>query len=286
MTTCLFATDLHGCRDRYEKLASAIESERPKAVFLGGDLLPRSMFSPALDSPQNDFLKDYLLPTFTTTKQLLRSKYPDIFLILGNDDPRCHEESFELGPAQELWHYAHGRKFTRNSFPVYGYACVPPTPFLLKDWECYDVSRYVPPGSVSPEEGCRSAAADEGRVKWGTIQQDLDFLVGEEPLDRAVFLFHTPPYDTPLDRAALDGKTYEHVALDLHVGSIAVRRFIEERQPHLTLHGHVHESTRLTGEWKIRVGRTVCMNGAHDGPELALVRFDLESPWEATRELI
>jgi uncharacterized protein len=287
LKTSFFATDLHGHSDRFEKLIASITRERPDVVFLGGDLLPRAMFSlTPLHPDQPDFLKDYLLPAFAKTRQLLRSEYPDIFLILGNDDPRWQEEAFQAETAQELWHYAHGRKFMTNKFPVYGYACVPPTPFLLKDWECYDVSRYVPPGSVSPEEGRRSLPADESRVKWGTIQGDLDSLVGEETLDRAVFLFHTPPYDTPLDRAALDGKTYEHVALDVHVGSIAVRRFIEERQPLLTLHGHIHESTRLTGEWKTRLGRTVCINGAHDGPELALVRFDLESPWDATRELL
>lgn len=239
-----------------------------------------------LSSGQPDFLKDYLLPTFTNLRQSLGSKYPAIFLILGNDDPRWQEEQFQTASAQKLWHYAHGHKLGLNGSSVYGYACVPPTPFLLKDWERYDVSRYVPPGSVSPEEGRRSIPEDENRVKWGTIQRDLDSLVGDEPLDQAVFLFHTPPYDTPLDRAAVDGKTFEHVALDLHVGSIAVRRFIEERQPLLTLHGHIHESTRLTGEWKIRMGQTVCINGAHDGPELALVRFDLESPWDATRELL
>ena len=61
---------------------------------------------------------------------------------------------------------------------------------------------------------------------------------------------------------------------------------LEQRQPMLTLHGHIHESARLSGEWKIRIGRTVCINGAHDGPELALVRFDLESPSAATRELL
>jgi Icc-related predicted phosphoesterase len=52
------------------------------------------------------------------------------------------------------------------------------------------------------------------------------------------------------------------------------------------LHGHVHEAARLTGEWKIQIGTTVCINAAHDGPELALVRFDLESPQCATRELL
>ncbi len=157
---------------------------------------------------------------------------------------------------------------------------------MLKDWERYDVSRYVPPGCVSPEEGYRSVLAEESEIKWATIQKDLASLVGGDPLDRAVFLFHTPPCDTSLDRAALDGRTYEHVPLDVHVGSIAVQRFIEEQQPLLTLHGHVHEAARLTGEWKIRIGRTVCINGAHDGPELALVRFDLESPEAATRDLL
>ena len=287
LPTCFFATDLHGHCDQYEKLIASITRERPNAVFLGGDLLPRSLFSLTPVNPdQPEFLKDYLLPAFAKTRESLRSEYPDIFLILGNDDPRWQERCFQEASATGLWHYVHGRKFTTNKSPVYGYACVPPTPFLFKDWECYDVSRYVPPGSVSPEDGRRTVPIDESLVKWGTIQRDLDSLVGEEPLDRAVFLFHTPPYDTPLDRAALDGKTFEQVALDVHVGSIAVRRFIEERQPLLTLHGHIHESARLTGEWKIRLGRTVCINGAHDGPELALIRFDLESPWDATRELL
>ena len=98
-----------------------------------------------------------------------------------------------------------------------------------------------------------------------------------------MFLFHTPPHETKLDRAALDGKMVDHVPLDLHVGSIAVRRFIEARQPLLTLHGHIHESARLTGSWRDRIGRTHLFSAAHDGPELALVRFDLEHPEGATR---
>jgi Icc-related predicted phosphoesterase len=69
------------------------------------------------------------------------------------------------------------------------------------------------------------------------------------------------------------------------VGSIAVRRFIEDRQPYLTLHGHIHESTRLTGSWRDRMGRTHMFSAAHDGPELALVRFDLDDLEGAEREL-
>jgi Icc-related predicted phosphoesterase len=78
----------------------------------------------------------------------------------------------------------------------------------------------------------------------------------------------------------------DHVPLDVHVGSIAIKRFIEERQPLLSLHGHIHEAPRLTGAWRERVGRTHCFTAAHDGPELALVRFDLDDLESATRELL
>jgi Icc-related predicted phosphoesterase len=144
----------------------------------------------------------------------------------------------------------------------------------------------VDPGCVSPEEGVRSVPVPEGETRWGTIAADIEALVGGGDLSGAVFLFHSPPHGTALDRAALDGRTVDHVPLDVHVGSIAIRRFVEARQPLLTLHGHVHESARLTGAWRDRIGRTVCLSAAHDGPELALVRFDLERPESATRELL
>ncbi len=48
----------------------------------------------------------------------------------------------------------------------------------------------------------------------------------------------------------------------------------------------MHESARLTGAWQQRIGRTLCLSAAHDGPELALVRFDLDQPDGATRELV
>jgi Icc-related predicted phosphoesterase len=122
-------------------------------------------------------------------------------------------------------------------------------------------------------------------IRYSTIQQDLDALAGDRDLEAAVILCHSPPYETNLDRAANDGKMVDHVPLDLHVGSIALRRFIEQRQPLVTLHGHIHESARLTGSWRDRIGRTHLFGAAHDGEDLALVRFDLEDPHKATREL-
>jgi Icc-related predicted phosphoesterase len=283
MYSCLFATDLHGRLDRYEKLFRAIETRMPRAVFLGGDLLPH--FGLGGGGP-DDFLGEIVAPGLESLRNAMGARYPDVFVILGNDDLRVEEAAVLKIAKPGLWKYAHSRRFELGPYRVYGYACVPPTPFLLKDWEKYDVSRYTPPGSVSPEEGRRSIPVDRRDVRNATIAKDLRSLVGDDDLASAVLLFHTPPNNTNLDRAATDGKEVDHVPLDLHVGSIAVRRLIESRQPLATLHGHIHESTRLTGSWRDLIGRTHMFNAAHDGPELAVVTFDLEKPGEARRELL
>jgi Icc-related predicted phosphoesterase len=277
-----FASDLHGRRDRYEKLLAAVAAERPAAVLLGGDLLP---LGPAPDVP-GDFLRGWLGPRLDALRESLGPAYPRVLAVFGNDDPRSEVESLLALQSRGLVEHAHGRRVDVAGVPVYGYACIPPSPFLLKDWERYDVSRFVDPGSVSPEEGERSVPVADGDAKWGTMAADLDALVGDDPLDSAVLLLHAPPYGSLLDRAALDGRTFDHAPLDTHVGSIAVRRLIEARQPRLSLHGHVHESARLTRHWRDRIGRTLCISAAHDGDQLALVRLDLEQPDGATRELL
>jgi Icc-related predicted phosphoesterase len=288
LALCFFCSDLHGDIDQCEKLFEATERERPKAIFLGGDLLPIGMPSRISTAvfDYDDFIEDYFKPKLLELRARLKVDYPEIFLILGNDDARANETKIIEGEEQKTWHYIHNRETRLGHYPVYGYSYVPPTPFQLKDWERYDVSRFVDPGCVSPEEGRYSVPVSDDEKRHSTIKKDLEKLAGSDSQENAIFLFHTPPYQTTLDRAALDGKKIGHVPLDVHVGSIAVREFIEQRQPMLTLHGHVHESARLTGAWRDQIGQTYCFSAAHDGPDLALVRFDPHALQSATRELI
>lgn len=287
MIRCCFASDLHGSAERYAKLFRALRDDPPEALFLGGDLLPSGLLPRStMDVGHRDFLNDCIAAGLVRLRSDLGGSYPRIFVILGNDDGRFEEPAVLEIATRGLWTYVHDRRTTLGTHAVYGYAHVPPTPFLLKDWERYDVSRYVDPGCVSPEEGHRSVPVPAAEIRYGTIRDDLQRLVQDDDLAGAVLLFHTPPYGTNLDRAALDGQSVDHVPLDVHVGSAAVRALIEERQPLVTLHGHVHESARLTGGWRDRIGRTHVLGAAHDGPELALVRFDLDDPEAASRELL
>ena len=260
-----------------------MRDERPRAVFIGGDLLPHHMVS-RLGSV--DFVAAEIASRVRDLERSPTGLETRFILILGNDDERRYEEAFLEEERRGLWTYAHQRWSPVGDYQVLGYSHVPPTPFQLKDWERYDVSRFTDPGCVSPERGERTVPVDSDAARYSTIAADLDRLACERDFERAILLFHSPPYQTALDRAALDGRMVDHVPLDVHVGSIAIKRFIEDRQPLLSLHGHIHESARLTGAWRQQIGRTHSFTAAHDGPELALVRFDLDDLDAATRELI
>jgi Icc-related predicted phosphoesterase len=282
-----FVSDLHGRTGRYQKLFDAVLREKPEAVLIGGDVLPHGWYGQeTLDFPHRDFINDFLVKELLALRAELGAGYPRICLILGNDDARIEEAAVLDAAARGVWEYIHLRSVGLGSYTLYGYSYVPPTPFLLKDWERYDVSRYTDPDAVSPEEGWRTYPISEQEIKYATIKDDLDRITRNQDVARSIFLFHSPPYQTKLDVSARAGRMVDHVPLDRYLGSIAIRRFIEARQPLLTLHGHVHESARLSGSWRDRVGRTHCFSAAHDGPELALVRFDPADLGAASRELI
>jgi Icc-related predicted phosphoesterase len=79
-------------------------------------------------------------------------------------------------------------------------------------------------------------------------------------MSRAVAVIHPPPIASGLDLAP---KLDETLRIEMEggapvmapVGSTAVREFLEERQPLLGLHGHVHE-----GKGTCQIGRTLCVN--------------------------
>jgi len=287
MSECVFVSDLHGDESRCVKLFDFLQAEKPGALFIGGDILPPGFGVTQSNLCDNaEFLVDYFLEELKNLRETLSSRYPQVFIILGNDDPAVFEEDVQLGVKRGLWQYVHNSRRRFHNHSVYGYSFIPPSPFQLKDWEKYDASRYTDPGSVSPEDGILSRKSGDDNRKFQTIDRDIKDLVGDDDLSNSVFLFHAPPYETYLDRAALDGKSIDHAQLDVHVGSIAIKRFIEQKQPLLTLHGHIHESSRLTGSWRDRFGRTHMFTASHDGPELAIVRFDLDDLDAATRLLL
>ena len=275
------ASDLHGKVSRYTRLFSEILTKRPAAVFIAGDILPHHNFQPSYP----DFLDDFILEGFRKLKKTLGNAYPEIFMIAGNDDERANETAFIEAHMQGLWNYCHMRHIRWKHFEIIGCSYIPPSPFRLKDWERYDVSRFADPGCIHPLDGRFSVPPAED-IEFTFISDILDKLASGIDMSNCILLMHSPPYNSLLDRAALDGISVDHVPLDPHVGSIAVQRFLQKYQPMLSVHGHIHESSQLTGSWSQSFGRTLSVNASWNGPELALICLDLQNPADAERFLL
>ncbi len=284
--TCFFVSDLHGRIELYDILINQIKDKQPDAVFIGGDLVPAGTVYSIKNSNNNDgFVKEYLIPLFSELKSEMKDNYPDLFIILGNDDPKLIENDFFEYDNKGLYKYASQKIIEWEDFKIIGYSYVPPTPFLLKDWEKFDDSEAICPGCVNPADGFVTTMISE-KEKSTTIKTDLAALVKDMDLSKTIFLFHSPPYDTGLDRAALDEVMIDNKKVDVHVGSKAIRQLIEEKQPLITLHGHIHESCRLTGRWKEIIKSTWAYSAANDEDGLAIVEFNPYEPESAVRVII
>ena len=91
------------------------------------------------------------------------------------------------------------------------------------------------------------------------LRKRLDAIIAQAtaPPERLVLGLHAPPYDTQLDVAPkIDWDSLTVQGQDVaHVGSTAVKEVIEQVQPLLSLHGHIHESRAA-----VRIGRTLAVN--------------------------
>lgn len=106
------------------------------------------------------------------------------------------------------------------------------------------------------------------RTPWDTYREEdeedlkkrLDAMTSQvtAPPEKTVYNFHCPPHGSGLDDAPeidADMRPKDAGRSTVPVGSTAVREAIEEGQPALALHGHIHEARGNT-----RIGRTLCIN--------------------------
>lgn len=155
------------------------------------------------------------------------------YVIPGNDDPWSIDEVLASGTSVDACD-EQVRMVGAHEMISFGFANRTPwhTPRELDEEEIYD------------------------RLKALTDQL-------ERP-DSAIFNIHVPPRDSSLDTALEVDEELRYVMKggrphEVSTGSSAVRQVIEETQPLLSLHGHIHESKGVT-----TIGRTVAINPGSD----------------------
>ncbi|MBK9710657.1 MAG: metallophosphoesterase [Kouleothrix sp.] len=269
----VYTADLHGHIASYRSLLDLAVATGAQAAIVGGDLLPHAIRLQGAIEFQRDFIATQLRPLLAA----FRARQPGVavYLLAGNDDWAgaiaalddlereglalpLHERVYPLvapGGGQGLW--------------LAGYACVPLTPFSIKDYERRD-DRPLPPFSFDmayQSWGGEIRRVDGAAIEaWPSIDEALAALARQSDPRRTIYVCHTPPSDTPLDQ----------MPRDKHVGSRALRAFIERHAPPLTLHGHIHEAPQITGRYTTRLGDTWSVNPGHVPRRFQAVSLDTD----------
>jgi len=279
----LYSSDLHGEIRLYEELLKRAAVSSAEIIALGGDLFPSIPATKNYEQMipnQVRFIDQFLMPFFERT--LEASSVKRILLISGNWDlayPHLFNE-----PLEGLIDLNEEKHLLENGYELIGYPYVPPSPFRPKDYEKMDDPDSPWPDQKSPsyirapEKMDRLIPVDPyGYLKQkGTIRDDLGRLPKSIHPERTIYVMHSPPFGTQLDR--IQGGRF--------AGSRSIRTFIEEQQPLLTLHGHIHESAAISGTSVDRIGETISVNPGQsfwtgrESATLDAVTFEVERPAE------
>ena len=264
MADWFFTSDLHGQTDFYEQALAQAAGGHPRVVILGGDLCPHASGEAGLRR-QRLFLEG----TLVEFARRLRESVPaaELLLLMGNDDWCANEALLEQHDGG-LWRVLHDRVVEADGVRVAGLSWVPITPFAMKDWERWEDGEPEAPARLtgwSSRSGAMREFKFDAERREPTIAGALADLAARTRPAETLFVLHSPPRDTRCDVMA-GGR---------HVGSRAIRRFVETHQPPLVLSGHIHESPRVSGAWRDEVGRTIVVNpGQFGSPSLCGAWFD------------
>jgi Icc-related predicted phosphoesterase len=280
----LFATDLHGSEVAFRKFLNAGLSLKADVLLLGGDLTGKALVplirsnggyvadfngrrmqaelgeataelertirlggqypikvsedeyeelraSPDLVTTRfHQAMCEALTSWFDLAQERLAAREVRLLVIAGNDDPFAIDGALTSHPYVE---FVDGRVITLgDGVEVVGYGGSNPTP-----WS-------------SPREYPEELIASQLRTLVGQLRDPA----------RSIWNVHVPPRASGLDTAAeIDGEF--RIVRDggqprtIPVGSSSVRELIEDLQPGIGVHGHVHESRAVN-----HLGRAVVVN--------------------------
>jgi uncharacterized protein len=283
MTTIFFATDVHGSDVCWKKFINAGKFYGADVLILGGDMTGKAIV-PIIEQGAGKFRavlleQEFVLEGEDEAEEMVkkiksRGYYPyrlspDELAELNRSPDKVHDLFLqEALKTAEQWMDFASDKLAGTGLRVYA------APGNDDQFEVDAIIRNS--GVVTLAEGQiieldkhheMISSGWSNPTPWHTYREESEdqlaaryqAMTGKLNRPRnAVFNIHVPPYASNLDEAPeLDENLrpkYAGNALK-PAGSTALRTAIEEHQPLLGLHGHIHE-----GRGSSRIGRTLCIN--------------------------
>ncbi len=287
-----FVTDVHGSDQCFTKFINAAAAYKAQVLILGGDITGKRVV-PIVPTTGGEFvatmgagevrltsdedIRSFEKESANAGLYAFRATADDVSEL--DSDPQAVERYFlRLARVRlERWLALAQERLTGSGVRLI-MNCGNDDPFeldeLLRDSE---IAVFAEGRAIEIDE--RRALVSVGfanQTPWhcprDTTEDDLAQRIraavgGANGNRELIFNFHCPPYDSGLDMAPQlteDMSTVMEAGQPLvgPVGSTAVREAIEERQPLLSLHGHIHE-----GRGAVKIGRTLAINPGSEYPD-------------------
>ncbi|MEK6643362.1 MAG: metallophosphoesterase [Planctomycetota bacterium] len=273
----LYTSDLHGSEPHYARLIALAGRVKPDVVILGGDLLPDDLSTQPskMGVGQPQWVRKEFRKSIVALRDASGAKH--VLVIFGNHDWASSVTAMkELATEGLLTVLDLKSSIAVSGLNFLGYSCTPPTPFYVKDFERLDMPGDIPPllgGARWDPRFSRPGTHGAAHI-YSTYPSLADELASLKPPPAPwVFVAHAPPFDSGLD------KMYSQQC----AGSKAIRTAIETHQPMLSLHGHIHDSPKVTGQYQSKIGKTIAANPGQSGALLHHLIIDVDVSTGAVR---
>ena len=199
--------------------------------------------------------------------------------MLGNDDLLAVDDLFEkiCGEFENVHNMA-GKKVCVGGYEFIGMNHILDHPFGCKDRVVME-AHYVPQRQLSPVAGISNEYGYDRIYNWMEYSRTelphmcdiLKNLPEPEKLEHTVYVMHMPPAGLRLGQLLYQ---------DLDIGSVDIYEFLKDKQPLLSLHGHIHEAPDTEkGNWINQIHHTVCIQTGQtelDDKDLVYAELDLQ----------
>ena len=248
----LYSCDIHGDKNKYEKLIEVAINENIKYMVWGGDLLPKRGGERKII--QAEFLKGNFLDDYFNR---LKENNIVCILIPGNDDL----EEFDKNINEYCNRYnniinINKAKYNVEDISFIGLSDVLDNPFRNKNRVLMEDGLKMEKqlsDKIWVEKGTKVISVEEWKIYRETKIPRMKDILNDLPIlennKKTIFVFHDPPYGIGLDECQGNIK----------VGSKEMANYIEKSNAYMSLHGHIHESPIISGKWYNELGNTLCI---------------------------
>lgn len=259
--------DVHQSEQHWEFLLKAVNKEKPELILIAGDLLPK--YDGIL--PQVKYIpriKDYC--------RSIKDRGAELVLLLSNDDNQLVIPEMEQGDREGLWHYIQDRVRQVKGYTFCGFPWINDYPFAYKYWVAAESRENLsicpiqlgPPAVINEKNEIETIPNLESYLNSKpSIREVLGNMAAMvEDFTKSIWLIHCPPARLDLDLCGSGDR----------VGSPQIYKFIKEKQPLMTIHGHIHEAPASNGGiWARKVGRTMVIQPGQSYNQLNFVTFNM-----------